>query len=63
MIRLRRKSELNLRIEKTETLLLMAVLEQGAMKEAALSELKRRKALLSDEAFESSCITNLSGIC
>lgn len=63
MIRRRRESELNLRHETTETLLLMSVLGQGDQKESALRELRRRKALLADGEFENSYITNLSGIC
>lgn len=63
MRRMSQKGEINLRCEQTETLLLMAVLGQGRMKETAMDELKRRKALIAHNEFDSSYATNLSGIC
>ena len=49
--------------EQTETLLLMAVMGQGLLKNAALDELHRRRELLVEEDFNTSFVTNLSGIC
>ena len=55
---------LNFAHESVETLLLMAVLGQEAVREAALSELQRRKALAIESADLSSVfMTNISGIC
>ena len=56
--------ELNFANESIETLLLMAVLGQEAVRHAALSELKRRRALSGDlDDLDDAYIANLSGIC
>ena len=63
MIEIRKEPKPALRHESVETLLLMAVLGQGAMQEAARRELHRRKALVDVDDWDHSYITNLSGIC
>ena len=56
--------ELNFAHESVETLLLMAVLGQEAVRVVALSELQRRRALVIESVDLSNVfMTNISGIC
>ena len=56
--------ELNFTNESVETLLLMAVLGRETDQHAALSELKRRRAVNNDvDSLDDAYMTNLSGIC
>lgn len=54
--------EPNLQNESTESLLLISVLGQHVLKDHALSELRRRKAIREENDFSGLFMTDLSGV-